>query len=134
MGVSTPVTCQTLSYKQYLDRLEHYKRFQKAKQAKQKETTKAVKDAFKSNAKDEKAKDSSSRTSVDSKAYEKKLAREKERDAEWSNDAQWRRDILSGRRKKPETSPAERKDNDNGHDTDAKVATEEVTNEPEAAT
>ena len=77
-------------------------------------------------------KDDSSHTSVDSKAYEKKVAREKERDSAWLNDAQWRRDILCGRQKK-ETSPTEQPEgNVNGHNAEAKVALKEPPNEPVA--
>lgn len=126
-----------LPHKLRLNRLEHYKRFQKAKQAKQKEVTKAVKDAITPASKDKKKspKDDSSQTSIESKAYEKKLARQKERDAAWSSDGQWRRDILCGRRKeKPEASTAEQQEgNVNGHDAEAGSVPKESLNEPEAS-
>jgi hypothetical protein len=93
------------------DRLGHYKRFQKAKQAKQKEVAITVKRAVSFKSKDEKTKSQRGepQTNSDSRRYDKKLAQEKERDAAWSNDQQWRREILRGRsKKKPEAVSTER--------------------------
>ncbi|CAE6432773.1 unnamed protein product [Rhizoctonia solani] len=79
--------------------LEHYKRFQKTKQAKQKELTGALKRAVSLKSKGENPTEQGNRTrsSSDSQNYEKKKAREMEKDERWLGGAQWRRDILVGR-------------------------------------
>ncbi|QRW00347.1 hypothetical protein RhiJN_28365 [Ceratobasidium sp. AG-Ba] len=89
--------------------LEHYKRFQKAKQAKQKELTDKAKNAVSSkpNAKRTESSASHIQNNGDSYsgAFKKKLDREKEKDAEWNSGKRWRRDILCGRSKHNPASP-----------------------------
>ncbi|CAE6416722.1 unnamed protein product [Rhizoctonia solani] len=79
--------------------LEHYKRFQKSKQAKQKELKGSLKRAvsLKSKGKKPTGQEDRTRSSSDSQTYEKKKDRERQEDERWSRDAQWRKDILVGR-------------------------------------
>jgi hypothetical protein len=82
--------------------LEHYKRFQKSKQAKQKKLMGAIKEVASSKAKDEKttSEEDHPRSGPNSKAYERKLARQNQDDETWLGEGQWRKDILHGRQKK----------------------------------
>ncbi|KAG8699931.1 hypothetical protein FRC08_005027 [Ceratobasidium sp. 394] len=94
--------------------LEHYKRFQKAKQAKQKALTDAVKSAVSPKPKPERTQSNGgeARASSDSGRYERKLKRQKEKDAEWVDNGQWRRDILCGRKKATRAQPMGSRGND----------------------
>ncbi|KAG8691930.1 hypothetical protein FRC11_004859 [Ceratobasidium sp. 423] len=78
--------------------LEHYKRFQRSKHAKQKEFTGMLKRAVSFKSKVDKPTEEGDRTrsGSDSQTYEKKLDRERQKDESWLRDAQWRRDILLG--------------------------------------
>ncbi|CAE6525112.1 unnamed protein product [Rhizoctonia solani] len=79
--------------------LEHYKRFQKSKQAKQKEFAGTLKRVVSLTSKAHKPTEEGDRTrsGSDSRTYEKKLEREGLKDESWSRGAQWRREILLGR-------------------------------------
>ncbi|CAE7213769.1 unnamed protein product [Rhizoctonia solani] len=80
--------------------LEHYKRFQKSKQAKQKELIGTLKRAVSFKSHDNKPTEEGHRTrsGSDSQAYQKKLNRERQKDERWLRGTQWRTDILLGRK------------------------------------
>ncbi|GAB1517463.1 hypothetical protein RhiXN_01813 [Rhizoctonia solani] len=79
--------------------LEHYKRFQKSKQAKQKELAGTLKRvaSFKSKGESPTEHEDHGRPTSDLQTYEKKKAQEIQKDERWLEGARWRKDILVGR-------------------------------------
>ncbi|KAG8684227.1 hypothetical protein FRC09_015527 [Ceratobasidium sp. 395] len=108
--------------------LEHYKRFQKAKQAKQKTLTDTVKSAVSPKPKSERTQSNGGQTQTnsDSERYEREVARQEERDAAWADDNQWRRDILCGRRRKKKTTTRPRVEQDAGNDAEQSGGTQAI--------
>ncbi|CAE6531197.1 unnamed protein product [Rhizoctonia solani] len=80
--------------------LEHYKRFQKSKQAKQKELARTLKRAvsLKSHVDTPTAEGDRIRSGSESQTYERQMDQERRRDERWLRGTQWRRDILLGRK------------------------------------